>query len=91
MAWLQQRLRQYGALQQFFKWLAAEDQLPDPMVGLQPPRVTAKLIPVFTPEELTRQEPACASRSFAQHRDTPIISVFTMTGIRLAALWPALR
>ena len=31
---------QYRALQQFFKWLAAEDQLPDPMSGLQPPRAT---------------------------------------------------
>jgi integrase/recombinase XerD len=40
---------QYRALQQFFKWLAAEDQLPDPTAGLQPPRVTAKLVPVFTP------------------------------------------
>ncbi len=29
---------QYRALQQFFKWLAAEDQLPDPMARLQPPR-----------------------------------------------------
>ena len=40
---------QYRALQQFFKWLAAEDQLPDPMAGLQPPRLAAKLVPVFTP------------------------------------------
>ena len=28
---------QYRALQQFFKWLAAEDELPDPMARLQPP------------------------------------------------------
>jgi site-specific recombinase XerD len=71
-------------LQQFFKWLAAEDQLPDPMAGLQPPRVTDKLVPVFTGEELTRLEHACAGRSFAQHRDTAIIAVFRATGIRLA-------
>jgi site-specific recombinase XerD len=54
MVWLLDRYstayasNQYLALQQFFKWLAAEDQLPDPMAGLQPPRVTAKLVPVFT-------------------------------------------
>jgi integrase len=77
---------QYRALQQFFKWLAAEDQLPDPMAGLQPPRVTAKLVPVFTPEELTRLEQACAGRSFTQRRDTAIIAVFTATGIRLSEL-----
>jgi site-specific recombinase XerD len=55
MAWLLGRYsaayasNQYRALQQFFRWLAAEDQLPDPMAGLAPPRVTAKLVPVFTP------------------------------------------
>ena len=54
MAWLLDRYssayasNQYRALQQFFKWLAAEDELPDPMEGLQPPRVTDKLVPVFT-------------------------------------------
>ena len=92
MAWLLDRYsaayasNQYRALQQFFKWLAAEDQLPDPMAGLQPPRVTDKLVPVFTAEELTRLEQACAGRSFAQRRDTAIIAVLTATGIRLSEL-----
>ena len=92
MTWLLDRYssayasNQYRALQQFFKWLAAEDELPDPMKGLQPPRVTDKLVPVFTGEELTRLEHACAGRSFAQRRDTAIIAVFTATGIRLAEL-----
>jgi integrase/recombinase XerD len=55
MVWLLNRYsaayasNQYRALQQFFKWLAAEDQLPDPMAGLAPPRVADKLVPVFTP------------------------------------------
>ena len=92
MAWLLDRYstayasNQYRALQQFFKWLAAEDELPDPMAGLQPPRVTDKLVPVFTGQELTRLDHACAGRSFAQRRDTAIIAVFTATGIRLAEL-----
>jgi site-specific recombinase XerD len=77
---------QYRALQHFFKWLAAEDQLPDPMAGLQPPRVPAKLVPVFTPGELARLERACAGRSFTQRRDTAIIAVLTATGIRLSEL-----
>ena len=77
---------QYRALQQFFKWLAAEDQLPDPMAALAPPRVPARLVPVFTGEELTRLEQACAGRSFTQRRDTAIIAVFTATGIRLSEL-----
>src|ERR1700719_1315992 len=92
MTWLLDRYssayasNQYRALQQFFKWLAAEDQLPDPMAGLQPPRVPDKLVPVFTGQELRRLEQACAGRSFAQRRDTAIIAVFTATGIRLSEL-----
>ena len=91
-AWLLDRYssayasNQYRALQQFFKWLAAEDELSDPMQGLRPPRVTDKLVPVFTGEELTRLEHACAGRSFAQRRDTAIIAVLRATGIRLAEL-----
>jgi hypothetical protein len=94
MAWLLDRYstayasNQYRALQQFFKWLAAEDELPDPMQGLRPPRITGKLVPVFTGEELTRLEHACAGRSFAQRRDTAIIAAFTATGVRLSN-WPA--
>ena len=92
MAWLLGRYsaayasNQYRALQQFFKWLAAEDQLPDPMAGLAPPRVPAKLVPVFTSEELNQLERACAGRSFTQRRDTAIIAVLTATGIRLSEL-----
>ena len=92
MTWLLDRYsnayasNQYRALQQFFTWLAAEDQLPDPMAGLQPPRGSEKLVPVFTGEELARLEQACAGRSFAQRRDTAIIAVFKATGIRLGEL-----
>ena len=92
MCWLLDRYssayasNQYRALQQFFKWLAAEDRLPDPMAGLQPPPVTDKLVPVFTSQELTRLDQACAGRSLAQRPDTAIIAVFRATGIRLAEL-----
>ena len=78
MTWLLDRYsdayasNQYRALQQFFKWLAAEDELPDPMERLQPPRVTDKLVPVFTREELTRLEHACCGphlRPAPRYRD----------------------
>ena len=75
---------QYRALQQFFKWLAEEEQLPDPMARLHPPAVTEKLVPVFTSEELSKLERACQGRTFAQRRDAAIIAVFTATGIRAA-------
>ena len=92
MSWLLDRYsgayasNQCRALQQFFKWLAAEDELPDPTAGLQPPPVPQQLIPVFPGQELTQLEHACAGRSFAQRRDTAIIAVFKATGIRLAEL-----
>ena len=78
MSWLLDRYssayasNQYRALQQFFKWLAAEDELPDPTAGLQPPPVPQQLIPVFTGQELTRLEHACAGRTLRpapRHRD----------------------
>lgn len=77
---------QYRALQQFFKWWAGEEDLPDPMAGLRPQRVTGKLVPVFTSVELSTLEHACHGRSFAQRRDAAIISVFRATGIRLSEL-----
>ena len=49
---------QYRALQQFFKWLAAEDEIPDPMAGLKPPGVSDKPVPVFTAGDLPRLERA---------------------------------
>jgi integrase len=52
---------QFRALQQFFKWLADEEQIPDPMARLKPPRVPERPVPVFAGEELTRLERACAA------------------------------
>jgi Phage integrase, N-terminal SAM-like domain len=77
---------QYRALQQFFKWWAEEEQLPDPMARLRPPKVTEKLVPVFTSGELSRLEKACQGRAFAQRRDAAVIAVFRATGIRVSEL-----
>jgi site-specific recombinase XerC len=77
---------QYRALQQFFKWLAAEDEIADPMAGMRPPHVPDKLVPIFTSEELPRLERACAGRTFQQRRDAAVIAVFRATGIRLSEL-----
>jgi site-specific recombinase XerD len=56
------------------------------MARLRPPRVTEKLIPVFTSVELSKLEWACQGRSFAQRRDAAIIAVFEATGMRLSEL-----
>ena len=77
---------QFRALQQFFKWLAAEDEIPDPMAGLRPPHVPDKPVPVFADGDLRRLERACAGRSFQQRRDAAIFAVFMATGIRLSEM-----
>jgi integrase/recombinase XerD len=77
---------QFRALQQFFRWLADEEELPDPMTGMRGPRVGEKLVPVFTSEELSALEKTCQGRSFAQRRDTAILAVLTATGIRAGEL-----
>ena len=77
---------QFRALRQFFKWRAAEEQLPDPMARLRAPKVTVPEVPVFTSVELSELGNACRGSTFAQRRDAAIIAVFTATGIRLAEL-----
>jgi integrase/recombinase XerD len=56
------------------------------MTRLRAPRVTEKLVPVFTSEELSALAKTCQGRSFAQRRDTAIIAVLTATGIRAGEL-----
>ena len=77
---------QFRVLQQFFRWLAEEEQIPDPMAPLRAPKVSEKLVPVFTSEELSALEKTCQGRSFAQRRDAAIIAVLTATGIRAGEL-----
>jgi len=77
---------QFRALQQFFKWLAAEEELGDPMAGLRPPHVPDRPVPVFAAADLPRLERACAGRSFQQRRDAAMIAIFAATGIRLSEL-----
>ena len=77
---------QFRALQQFFRWLAEEEQLPDPVARLRAPKMSEKLVPVFTSEELSALEKTCQGRSFAHRRDAAIIAVLTATGIRAGEL-----
>jgi integrase len=92
MVWLLSRYsrayasNQYRGLQQFFKWLTFEEELPDPMTGLRPPALPQTVVPVFSGTELARLERACAGRSFAQRRDAAIIAVFAATGVRLSEM-----
>ena len=60
--------QQYRSLQQFFRWLAAEDEIADPMARLRAPKVAEKPVPFFTSVELSKLEKACRGSTFAQRR-----------------------
>jgi integrase/recombinase XerD len=77
---------QFRGLQQFFRWLAAEGGIPDPMARLGPPKETLKPVACFTSVELSRLGKACRGNSFDERRDAAVIAVFLATGIRLAEM-----
>ena len=92
LAWLLARYsdacttNQYRAPQQFFPWWAGEEDLPGPVARLRPPKVTGKLVPVFTSVDPSRLDRARPGRAFAQRRGAAVIAVVRATGIRPSEL-----
>jgi site-specific recombinase XerD len=78
--------QQYRSLQQFFRWLAAEENLPTPIAKLRPPKVTDKPVPFFTSVELSKLGRCCRGNSFEDRRDAAVLAVFLATGIRVSEL-----
>jgi integrase/recombinase XerC len=71
----------YRSLQQFTKWLTAEDELPaDPMAGMQAPKVPEEPVPVLSRDQPKALLAACKGSGFAERRDTAIIRLFVDTG-----------
>jgi len=60
---------QFRAVRRFLRWLAGEQDRPDPVAGLRAPTAKPRLVPVFTSEELSALRTACQGRSFAS---TPV-------------------
>lgn len=75
----------FRGLQQFFKWLEEEGEIPsNPMARMKPPRVPEQTVPVVGDDALKRLLASCAGRSFDDRRDHAILRVFIDTGARLA-------
>jgi integrase len=55
---------QFRAARRFLRWLAMEEDRPDPTSGLRAPKVKPRLVPVFTSDELLALRKACQGRSF---------------------------
>jgi integrase/recombinase XerD len=78
--------QQYRSLQQFFRWLEAEEDLPSPMARLRPPKVSDKPVPFSSSVELSKLGRVCRGNSFEDRRDAAVLAVFLATGIRVAEL-----
>jgi len=53
---------QFRALQQFFKFLDAEEDIKNPMTGLKPPTVPQKLVPVIAEDEWSKLVATCTGK-----------------------------
>jgi site-specific recombinase XerD len=73
-------------VRRFLRWLAFEEDRPDPTAGLRAPKVIPGPVPVFSSEELSALRRACQGRSFEARRDAAIIEVLLATGIRRSEL-----
>ncbi|MFI5960481.1 tyrosine-type recombinase/integrase [Cryptosporangium sp. NPDC051539] len=78
---------EWRGLQQFFKWLALEDEIDvDPFVKLSAPIVPEAPVPVLTDDEIKTVLAGCAGKSLIDRRDTAILRLLLDTGGRLAEI-----
>jgi site-specific recombinase XerD len=77
-------------LQAFFKWLADEEELPNPFTQLKPPpppKMGEQLKPVLAIDDLRRLvKDAESSRDFSGRRDAALLRLFACTGCRLSEI-----
>jgi len=78
------------SLQAFFKWLADEEQLPNPFDLVKPPpapKLGEELKPIVESESLRLLvKDAEAGRDFQSRRDAVLLRLFACTGCRLAEI-----
>jgi site-specific recombinase XerD len=71
------------AVRLFASWLVDEGELPaDPLVGLKPPKLDAKVVPVLSDDQLRALLAACAGKDFRDRRDEALVRLMAETGIR---------
>jgi integrase/recombinase XerD len=71
------------AVRLFASWLVDEGELPaDPLVGLKPPKLDAKVVPVLSDDQLRALLAACQGKSFRDRRDEALVRLMGETGIR---------
>jgi site-specific recombinase XerD len=77
----------YRCLQQWFRWLVAEDEIDEsPMARLSPPKDTEHTVPVISEADLGKLLAVTDGRSFLDRRDHAILRILIDTGMRLGEL-----
>ncbi len=77
----------YRALQQFFKWLTTEGEIPDsPMRHMTPPKVPEAPPDVLGETQLRKLLKACDGKEFVDRRDKAILMLMIDTGMRRSEL-----
>ncbi len=78
----------YRNLRVLFKWLVQEGERtgPDPMPRVQPPKVTAKIKPTLSDDDLAKLLQAAEGPAFEARRDTAILRVLIDSGVRVSGL-----
>jgi site-specific recombinase XerD len=76
--------QQFRSLQQFFKFLADEEDIRNPMTGMKPPKIAEKLVPVIEDQEWNAIVGTCSGKTFLDIRDKAIFEFFRASGARLA-------
>jgi site-specific recombinase XerD len=71
------------AVRRFGRWLHAEGELAeDPLAGMRPPKLDAKVIPVLSDDQLRRLVKACEGKTLRDRRDEALVRLMLETGLR---------
>jgi integrase/recombinase XerC len=77
----------YRGLQQWFRWMAAEDEIAySPFAKLTPPTVPEEPVPIVPIEHIRAVLATCKARTFVNLRDEAIIRLFCDTGVRVSEM-----
>jgi site-specific recombinase XerD len=77
----------HQAVRRFSAWLAAEGEIDaDPFLGMQQPKVDAKVVEPLTEDDLRLLIKACSGRELRDRRDEAILRLLSETGLRAGEL-----
>lgn len=76
---------QYRCLQAFFKWFSEDEEVPNIMLGMKPPVVPEKPVPIFTAEEIDKLF-NIKGKDIWSRRDLALLLMLRDTGVRLMEL-----